>query len=32
VLAIGIVLTFRASNVLNFAHAAMGMYVGFTVH
>jgi ABC-type branched-subunit amino acid transport system permease subunit len=29
VLAIGIVLTFRASNVLNFAHAAMGMYVGY---
>lgn len=28
-LAIGIVLTFRASNVLNFAHAAMGMYVAY---
>jgi ABC-type branched-subunit amino acid transport system permease subunit len=29
VLAIGLVLTFRASNVLNFAHAAMGMYVAY---
>lgn len=28
-LAIGLVLTFRASNVLNFAHAAMGMYVAY---
>lgn len=29
-LALGLVITFRASNVLNFAHAAMGMYVAFT--
>jgi ABC-type branched-subunit amino acid transport system permease subunit len=29
VLAIGLVLTYRASNVLNVAHAAMGMYVAY---
>ena len=28
-LAIGIVLTFRASNVINLAHAAMGMYIAY---
>jgi len=31
-LAVGLVLTFRASNVLNFAHAAMGMYVAYTYY
>jgi ABC-type branched-subunit amino acid transport system permease subunit len=31
-LAIGIVLTYRASNVLNFAHAAMGMYIAYAYY
>ena len=31
-LAIGLVITFRASNVLNFAHAAMGMYIAFVYY
>jgi branched-chain amino acid transport system permease protein len=32
VLAIGLVLTFRASNVVNLAHAAMGMYVAYVYY
>jgi branched-chain amino acid transport system permease protein len=32
VLAIGLVLTYRASNVLNFAHAAMGMYLAYAYY
>ncbi len=31
-MAIGLVITFRASNVVNFAHAAMGMYVAFAYY
>ena len=31
-LAIGIVLTFRASNVVNLAHCAMGMYVAYAYY
>lgn len=31
-LAIGLVLTYRASNVLNFAHAAMGMYLAYAYY
>lgn len=31
-LAIGIVLTFRASNVVNLAHCAMGMYVAYVYY
>lgn len=29
VLAVGLIVSFRTSNVLNFAHAAMGMYVAY---
>ncbi|MFM8972277.1 MAG: ABC transporter permease, partial [Actinomycetota bacterium] len=32
VLAIGLVLTFRASNVVNLAHCAMGMYTAFVYY
>ncbi len=32
VLAIGLVLTFRASNVVNIAHAAMGVYVAYVYY
>ena len=32
VLAIGLVLTFRASNVVNLAHAAMGVYVAYVYY
>jgi len=32
VLAIGLVLTFRASNVVNLAHCAMGMYIAYVYY
>lgn len=31
-LAIGVVITFRASNVINFAHGAIGMYLAFAYY
>jgi branched-subunit amino acid ABC-type transport system permease component len=31
-LAIGVVITHRASNVINFAHGAIGMYVAFAYY
>ncbi|MEO7572143.1 MAG: ABC transporter permease [Acidimicrobiales bacterium] len=31
-LAMGVVVTYRASNVINFAHAAIGMYIAFTYY
>jgi branched-chain amino acid transport system permease protein len=31
-LALGVVVTYRASSVINFAHAALGMYVGFAYY
>jgi len=32
VLAVGLVLTFRASNVINLGHAAMGMYIAYVYY
>ncbi|MGZ4695436.1 MAG: hypothetical protein ACXWA3_17575, partial [Acidimicrobiales bacterium] len=29
-LALGVLLTYRASGVVNFAHAALGMYLAYT--
>ena len=31
-MAVGLIITFRASNVLNFANAAMGMYVAYVYY
>ncbi len=31
-LALGVLVTYRASGVINFAHAALGMYMGFTYY